>query len=79
MSTKKPASKRSASDLRPEYRFDYTKSRSNRFAKKMSEGTVAVVLEPDVASVFESSESVNKFLRSAIKAMPERSRKRRAG
>lgn len=79
MSTKKPASKRSTSDLRPEYRFDYTKSRPNRFAKKMSEGTVAVVLEPDVASVFESSESVNKFLRSAIKAMPERSRKRRAG
>jgi hypothetical protein len=79
MSTKKPASKRSTSDLRSEYRFDYSKSRSNRFAKKMSEGTVAVVLEPDVASVFESSESVNEFLRSAIKAMPERSRKRRAG
>jgi len=79
MSTKKPASKRSISDLRPEYSFDYTKSRSNRFAKKMFEGTVAVVLEPDVASVFDSSESVNKFLRSAIKAMPERSRKRRAG
>jgi hypothetical protein len=79
MSTKKLASKRRTSDLRSEYRFDYSKSRSNRFAKKMSGGTVAVVLEPDVASVFESSESVNEFLRSAIKAMPERLRKRRAG
>lgn len=79
MSTKKPSSKGKSSGLRPEYQFDYSKSRPNRFANRMSEGTVAVVLEPDVANVFDSSDSVNEFLRSAIKAMPEKSRKRRAG
>jgi hypothetical protein len=56
-------------ELRPEYRFDYAKSKPNRFAAKMSQ-TVAVVLEPDVAAVFKSSEAVNSFLRSAISAMP---------
>ena len=57
-------------ELRREYRFDYSKSKPNRFAAKMSQGTVAVVLEPDVAAVLKSSEAVNSFLRSAISAMP---------
>jgi hypothetical protein len=56
--------------LQPEYRFDYSKSKPNRFAAKMSQGTVAVVLEPDVAKVFKSSEVVNALLRSIISAMP---------
>ena len=56
--------------LRSEYRFDYSKAKPNRFAAKMSEGTVAVVLEPDVAAVFKSSEAVNALLRSVISAMP---------
>jgi hypothetical protein len=62
--------------LRSEYRFDYRTSRPNRFAAKVSHGTVAVVLDPDVAAVFKSSETVNTLLRSVIKAMP-RSRSRR--
>jgi len=33
--------------------------------------TVAVVLDPDVASVFQSSESVNSLLRSVISALPQ--------
>ena len=56
--------------LRSEYRFDYSKAKPNRFVAKMSEGTVAVVLEPDVAAVFKSSEAVNALLRSIISAMP---------
>ena len=56
--------------LRSEYRFDYSKSQPNRFASKMSKGTVAVVLEPDVAEIFRSSEVVNALLRSIIAAMP---------
>ena len=56
--------------LRSEYRFDYSKSQPNRFAAKMSKGTVAVVLEPDVAEIFSSSEVVNALLRSIIAAMP---------
>jgi len=62
--------------LRSEYRFDYSKSESNRFASKMLEGTVAIVLDPDVAAVFNSSQSVNAFLRSVISAMPESKRRR---
>ena len=64
--------------LRREYRFDYSKSKPNRFAAKMSEGTVAVVLEPDVAEVFKSSEAVNALLRSIISAMAGSKRSPRA-
>jgi hypothetical protein len=63
--------------LRSEYRFDYSKSQPNRFAAKMSEGTVAVVLEPDVAKIFRSSEVVNALLRSIIAAMPSSKEDRR--
>jgi len=58
--------------MRQEYRFDYRKSRPNRFASLMKAGTVAVVLDSDVASVFRSPESVNSLLRSVIKALPKK-------
>ncbi|NUM54375.1 MAG: hypothetical protein HUU46_12075 [Candidatus Hydrogenedentes bacterium] len=67
---KKPAS----AEMRDEYRFDYSKSKSNRFAKKMESGTIAVVLEPDVAAVFKNAESVNKLLRSVISAVKPKAR-----
>jgi len=57
--------------MRKEYRFDYRRAKPNRFAGKMSEGVVVVILEPDVAAVFKSSEAVNTLLRSVIAAMPE--------
>lgn len=60
--------------MRREYRFDYRKARPNRFATLMTGSTVAVVLDPDVASVFKSSESVNVLLRSVISALPRASR-----
>ncbi|MGH9430406.1 MAG: hypothetical protein ACRD3T_02570 [Terriglobia bacterium] len=56
--------------MQKEYRFDYSRAKPNRFARKMSEGVVAVVLEPDVAAIFKSSEAVNSLLRSVIAAMP---------
>ncbi|MBI3016008.1 MAG: hypothetical protein HYY65_13335 [Candidatus Tectomicrobia bacterium] len=61
-------------EMRREYRFDYTKAKPNRFAAQMGAGTIAVVLDPDVAEVFESSESVNTLLRSVISALPGRSK-----
>lgn len=64
-------------DLRPHYDFDYAKSRPNRFASRLADGTVAVVLDPDVAAVFRSDEAVNTFLRSAIAAMPAETGKKR--
>jgi hypothetical protein len=36
----------------------------------MKAGTVAIVLDPDVAAVFRSPESVNTLLRSVINALP---------
>ena len=63
-------------DMRREYRFDYKKARPNRFAGRFQVGAVAVVLDPDVASVFGSSNTVNRFLRSVIAEMPEPGRKR---
>ena len=57
-------------EIRPEYRFDYSKAKSNRFATALKGSTVAVVLDPDVASVFQTSEAVNTLLRSVIAALP---------
>jgi len=57
-------------DMRREYCFDYKKARPNRFAEQMGAGTIAVVLDPDVAVVSKSSEVVNTLLRSVISALP---------
>ncbi len=59
-------------EIRDEYDFDYSKSKPNRFAAEFGKGSVAVVLDPDVAEVFGSAESVNTFLRSVISALPEK-------
>jgi hypothetical protein len=58
--------------LRAEYRFDYTKSKPNRFATRIVPGAVAVMLDPDVARVFKSAEAVNGVLRAVAAAMPRR-------
>ena len=61
---------------RKEYELDYSKSKPNRFAAKLK-GTTVVVLQPDVAEVFQSAEAVNELLRSAITATGARSKKQR--
>jgi len=63
-----------ADELRQEYRFDYTKAKPNRFAGEAAEVRVVVVLDPDVAEVFETPDSVNEVLRALIKTMPKRRR-----
>lgn len=57
-------------DLLPEYRFDYSKARPNRFAAKYKEDQVVVVLDPDVAEVFRTADEVNRALRAFMTAMP---------
>src|SRR5262249_40082894 len=64
-------------ELRTHYDFDYSRARPNRFASRFSEETVTVMLDADVATVFQSAESVNAFLRSAISAMPRTARPKR--
>jgi len=59
--------------LRPEYAFDYAKARPNRLAPRMKAGAKAIVLEPDVARVF-NAEAVNRLLRSVLAAVPPKGR-----
>jgi hypothetical protein len=58
-------------DLLPEYDFDYTKAKPNRFAARVNQPLLkVVVLDEDVAQVFTTPESVNKVLRGLIESMP---------
>jgi hypothetical protein len=57
-------------EMLPEYRLDYSKARPNRFAARIKQGGRLVVIEPDVAEVFATPESVNTMLRALIGAMP---------
>lgn len=57
-------------DMLPEYRFDYSKAKPNRFAAQLKRGNRAVILDPDVAAVFSTPESVNAVLRALIETMP---------
>lgn len=61
-----------------EYRLDYKKSRPNRFAKRVSRGTVVVVLDSDVARVFRDAKQVNALLRATIAAV-DKPRTKRTG
>jgi hypothetical protein len=54
-------------DMKPEYRFDYSKARPNRFAEAYKKGTSLVNLDADVAEKFPDSESVNEALRQFIR------------
>ncbi len=70
---KTPTTKpRKTQEMASEYRFDYKKAKPNRLAARMKNEPLIVMIEPDVAKVFKSSEQVNKALRALISAMPEK-------
>ena len=58
-------------EMLSEYRFDYRKARPNRFAGVTAKNKRVIILDPDIAEVFNTSESVNNILRAIIAAMPE--------
>ena len=62
-------------DMLPEYELDWSKAKPNPYAARLK-NTVAVVLAPDVARAFPTSESVNTALRSVLAAVPRRSKPR---
>ena len=62
--------KTASQDMLPEYDFDYSKARPNRFAGKISEERLVVLLDPEVSQVFTTPEAVNTVLRALITAMP---------
>jgi hypothetical protein len=55
-------------DMLPEYNFDYSKAKTNRFAIKQS--PVTVTLDADIAEVFKDSKAVNRVLRAILLALP---------
>ena len=57
-------------EMRPEYEFDYSKSKPNRFASRVDKTRVVVALDPDVSAVFSTPEAVNKALRALIAVVP---------
>ena len=57
-------------DLLPEYTFDYSRSRPNRFATNALQGRRWVMLDADIAAIFKTPESVNHVLRALIEHMP---------
>jgi len=77
---KTPVSKsrrKATDDLRPEYRFDYKTARVNRFAGRVDKTRLVVVLDPDIAQVFTTQESVNKVLRALIENLPQAAKGKR--
>jgi len=59
-------------DLRVEYkRSDFKRLERGRYYERVKASSNVIVLDPDVASVFGSSESVNSLLRSVINALPK--------
>ena len=58
-------------ELRPEYQFDYRLAKPNRFASKVKPGGRLVVLEPEVAVLFQNDGQVNAVLRALMQTMPK--------
>jgi hypothetical protein len=60
---------KSPDDMRAEYHFDYSKAvRGKDYKRLLKEGANIVVLEPDIAKAFPSSEAVNDALRVVLNA-----------
>jgi hypothetical protein len=58
---KKPEDEERLAEPRAEY--DFAGGSRGRYAERFGEGTTVVVLEPDVAREFHSSDAVNEALR----------------
>ncbi len=58
-------------DLRPEYHFDYSKAKPNRFAVQTStieeSSPTSIQLDSDIAAIFPTTASVNNALRLLVR------------
>ena len=66
-------SARRNTEMRKEY--DFSGGIRGKYAKRFSEGTNIVVLDPDVAEVFRDSASVNRALRALSEIIKEGKKK----
>jgi len=60
-------------EMKAHYDFDYGKAKPNRFAARLTQEYLMVVLDPDIAAIFPTSEAVNEALRvlaAAAKNLP---------
>lgn len=71
-------------EINAHYDFDYNKAKPNRFAARLAQEQVMVLLDPDIAAIFPTSEAVNEALRILVaaaqnlpKANPKQPRKPR--
>jgi hypothetical protein len=68
------ASRVERDEILPEY--DFSRARPNKYAARYAQGSNVVVLEPDVAAVFQSEGEVNEVLR-ALAGIIQKHRPRR--
>jgi len=65
--------RRGAEEMLPEY--DFSSGVRGKYANRFSEGTIMVVLAPDVAELFPDPKSVNNALRALGHIIRERARR----
>lgn len=61
------STKKADSDLELRPRYDFSAGARGKYAARYQQGTNIVVLDPDVASVFKTSEAVNEALREVAR------------
>jgi len=59
--------------MRKEY--DFSGGVRGKYSKQFKEGSTVVILEPDVASMFDDSKSVNEALRTLVRIAAKQSKK----
>ena len=72
---KKTRRKPARDEMRAEY--DFSKAVRGKNARRIGRTTTLVVLEPDVAAVFDTSEAVNSALRALV-AIPVPKKRKKA-
>jgi hypothetical protein len=65
-----------ADEILPEY--DFSRAVPNKYASRYAAGSTVVVLEPDVAAAFPSSEEANEALRALAGIILKRRSRRSA-
>ena len=59
-------------ELFSEYHFNYQIARPNPFSKQITESSITIRLDPDVAEFFKTSEVFNNALRYLLSAIFEK-------
>jgi hypothetical protein len=58
--------------------YDFSKGKRGKYAQRCAKGSNVVVLEPDVARLYQDDKAVNRALRALAEVAPTRPRLRRS-